>query len=548
MTFPSIVQHTVSGNDPASTTHNCALSATATAGNLLLVVFVPRNYIFPDAPDGWRKLVWETEQAGGFESANYYVKISDGTEDGLTFTTASTLSAWFVVEIANWSGHLPTAFQVIPRDIGGIVADRIGSTSSAPNPRNLNPSVYGWADTDTLWLGIVDLNRGDRTISSISSGYTSLGYFASSGGSNGVGLSATYRELNAASEDPGAWSLNNSAGWGAITLAIRSADSPSHPADISQFLSEVGYSAGDKTTNITQLLAETAYSASDKEVDITQFLSEVSYSAGDKTTDITQLLFEVAYVPAPGNADWYYRYVQREEDMAIIVRQSTNSQTIVLGPFIDDFDFKTPETALTIANTDIKLSKNGATAVDKDSGGATALTNGEYAITLNATDTNTIGELRISCVVAGALPVVRTLQVVEEVVYDALYAVDAPGFLGDSVTTNITNIENILNEITGDTFVTETMNLEEIYNFVSTINTYVTAIMGDGFNEATDSLEEIKAFLVLMAGDGFTTEGDSLTTITTTLAEIPKSGDWRTISRPERDSVTYQETVIPDPT
>ena len=45
----------------------------------------------------------------------------------------------------------------------------------------------------------------------------------------------------------------------------------------------------------------------------------------------------------------------------MFLRQSTASQVVELGPFLDDTDFKTAETGLTIANTDIKLRKEGGT-------------------------------------------------------------------------------------------------------------------------------------------------------------------------------------------
>jgi len=110
-----------------------------------------------------------------------------------------------------------------------------------------------------------------------------------------------------------------------------------------------------------------------------------------------------------------------------ILRQSTASQDVIIGAFIDDTDFKTPETGLSIANTDIKLMKDGAASVNKNSGGATHRVNGEYSITLNATDTSVVGELRVSIVVTGALPVWKTFQVVEESVYDLIYASGASG-------------------------------------------------------------------------------------------------------------------------
>ena len=71
-----------------------------------------------------------------------------------------------------------------------------------------------------------------------------------------------------------------------------------------------------------------------------------------------------------GNVNNYF-YERMYNEMSIILRQSTASQDVMIGAFIDDTDFKTPETGLTIANTDIKLLKDGGASVNKNSGGAT---------------------------------------------------------------------------------------------------------------------------------------------------------------------------------
>jgi hypothetical protein len=114
------------------------------------------------------------------------------------------------------------------------------------------------------------------------------------------------------------------------------------------------------------------------------------------------------------------------------LRQSTASQSRAIGPFVDDTDFKTAETGLTIANTDIKLMANGAASANKNSGGGTHRVNGYYGVTFDATDTATVGELAVSVVVAGALPVFDKFFVVEEAVYDALYAASAPGYVDNA--------------------------------------------------------------------------------------------------------------------
>jgi hypothetical protein len=92
--------------------------------------------------------------------------------------------------------------------------------------------------------------------------------------------------------------------------------------------------------------------------------------------------------------------------MAIQLFQATASQEVPLGPFISDTDGKTAMPSLTIANTDIKIWKPGASAlVNKNSGGATHMANGVYYTTLDATDTSSLGPLLIFVHMSGALPV-----------------------------------------------------------------------------------------------------------------------------------------------
>lgn len=105
----------------------------------------------------------------------------------------------------------------------------------------------------------------------------------------------------------------------------------------------------------------------------------------------------------------------------IPLKQSTASQEIPLGYFVDETNGNTEETGLTIANTDIKLWKNGATTLaDKNSGGATHISNGIYYAVLDATDTNTLGPLVVFCHVTGALPVRVECCVYAANVYDSL--------------------------------------------------------------------------------------------------------------------------------
>lgn len=120
--------------------------------------------------------------------------------------------------------------------------------------------------------------------------------------------------------------------------------------------------------------------------------------------------------------------------MPIALRQSTASQEIPLGYLLDSLDGNSEETALTIANTDIKLWKFGATTiVNKNSGGATHMGNGLYYAVLDATDTDTVGSMVVFCHVSGALAVRVLCQVYEEAVFDALFAASASGYLQPTV-------------------------------------------------------------------------------------------------------------------
>lgn len=111
----------------------------------------------------------------------------------------------------------------------------------------------------------------------------------------------------------------------------------------------------------------------------------------------------------------------------IYLRQSTASQEVPLGHFVSDADGKTASTALTIANTDIKVWKSGAIALaDKTAGGATHISGGIYYCVLDATDTDTIGPLVLFVAVTGALAVRLECCVLDEAMYDWQFGTSPP--------------------------------------------------------------------------------------------------------------------------
>lgn len=116
------------------------------------------------------------------------------------------------------------------------------------------------------------------------------------------------------------------------------------------------------------------------------------------------------------------------------LKQST-AVDIGFGPFLDETDGKTAETALTITQPDIRLKKNGGNWAQKNA--AQTLSheeNGWYEISLDTTDTNTLGILIVAVHESGALPVWREFMVLPAMIYDSIVAGS------DRLDTNVTHI------------------------------------------------------------------------------------------------------------
>jgi hypothetical protein len=107
------------------------------------------------------------------------------------------------------------------------------------------------------------------------------------------------------------------------------------------------------------------------------------------------------------------------------LKQST-AVTVKIGPFVDATDGATAETGLTISQADIRLTKNGGNiAQSNDATGATHDELGYYDVPLDATDTNTLGRLRVLVSESGALPVWSDYMVMPPNVWDSLFGADA---------------------------------------------------------------------------------------------------------------------------
>ena len=108
----------------------------------------------------------------------------------------------------------------------------------------------------------------------------------------------------------------------------------------------------------------------------------------------------------------------------LIVRQST-ARTVTVGPVLD-------VDGLAVTNGvvgDFKIAKNGAApAALNGSATLTHRNTGHYSLALTATDTNTVGQAEIVIDDGTNVCPIKELTVIEETVYDALFAASANGY------------------------------------------------------------------------------------------------------------------------
>jgi hypothetical protein len=172
----------------------------------------------------------------------------------------------------------------------------------------------------------------------------------------------------------------------------------------------------------------------------------------------------------------------------LYLKQST-AVTIKMGPFLDEDDGKTVESALTLSQADFRVSKNGGNFAQKNE--ASAATHDElgyYDVSIDTTDTNTLGRLLIAVHESGALPVWKEFMVVPANTYDSLVGgsdnleVDAVAVSGDS-----TAADNLESDYDGTGYAKANSTIGTATNVTNQVSADMTAISGD--SAAADNLE-----------------------------------------------------------
>jgi hypothetical protein len=116
--------------------------------------------------------------------------------------------------------------------------------------------------------------------------------------------------------------------------------------------------------------------------------------------------------------------------MSEIIRQST-ARSVIVGPILDADGVAVTDAVI----SNLKISKNGAAPAALN--GSATLTHrhtGHYSLALTTSDTDTVGTAQITIDdTVNSMPP-KELTVIEEAVYDALYAASATGLLPANVT------------------------------------------------------------------------------------------------------------------
>lgn len=218
MAFPTVQSTASSVEASAPTSHTVDLPGSISTGDFLLVFF---GVALPDGVtvtwptgDGWAELAWAHFDGGGDAGVSVGYKEADGGEGStITVTTnTGTNSCHLAYRI---TGHEDPSTQV-PE------ATTASNSNSQIDTPDLTPT--GGAK-DYLWFSAGGKSVGNELgVMSAPTNYTNLFEHADGGGSAGIHTIASRRELNASSENPGAYSGGAAtAEWGGVTVAI-------HPA------------------------------------------------------------------------------------------------------------------------------------------------------------------------------------------------------------------------------------------------------------------------------------------------------------------------------
>jgi len=206
MAAPTVDATNTSIHDSDVTSHTVSLPAGISSGDLLIVIFAVDANPGVTWPGGWTEIAEVLQEAQVTLAVAY--RQADGGEGATIIVTSGTaqMSAHTTYKI---SGHENPATQAPELSTG---ANGFGVN---PDPDSLSPTG---GSKDYLWLA-VHAHDGTRSTDAFPTNYTNgISTQGVNGGSAGAG--SAERQLTAAAEDPGAFTISASEQWAAATVAV----------------------------------------------------------------------------------------------------------------------------------------------------------------------------------------------------------------------------------------------------------------------------------------------------------------------------------------
>jgi len=207
MTFPTVSAVASTNQNTDTTSHPISLSVNV--DNDICIVFFNKDGT--GAPSGFTGGWSDLGGLDGGSSSHLHVyakKMAAGNT--LTITTGSgerSNATCYTIPAASWHG------TSMPE-----VAFSNGDATVSPDAPNLTPS---WGAQDTLWFCVNGMNESVNPTTQPTN-YTNV-VDENQTGSGEVNMASCRRELNAASENPGAWTWSSLQTWAAATVAVRPA-------------------------------------------------------------------------------------------------------------------------------------------------------------------------------------------------------------------------------------------------------------------------------------------------------------------------------------
>ncbi len=216
-TFPTLESTTASNESSTTTTHTISYPATVNSGDLLLVFFsCYLGNCNASTPTGYEDIQSPTNYAVGNIIGEYAIfgRDADGTEGGDTFDITggnAQRSATHVLRITGWGGDSTVANDVECANDESIALDD-------PDPPNVTAS---WGSDDNLFIEGAATADDDESVTSASTGYSSLLSTVAGGGNQSAAISTAIKTAASASDNPDSMTLTGTEIWMAATCVVQ---------------------------------------------------------------------------------------------------------------------------------------------------------------------------------------------------------------------------------------------------------------------------------------------------------------------------------------